>query len=120
VFASEQHVVVVPDPPKLPFETWLLPRRCDEDFVTADSASIAQALFALFQAVGHALDRAACNLWLHRVPTRLAGARPFHWHIELQPRTGQLAGLELGGDMYINSIPARTAAKRLRSGLATP
>jgi hypothetical protein len=42
----------------------------------------------------------AFNLWLHRVP-----GRRFHWHIELQPRTGQMAGLELGGDMYINSMP---------------
>mgnify|MGYP001395000565 CR=1 FL=1 len=39
------------------------------------------------QALRDALDRPACNLWLHRLP----GAR-FHWHFELQPRTGQLAG----------------------------
>ena len=41
----------------------------------------------------------------------------FHWHFELQPRTGQLAGLELGGDMYINSISAVASAEKLRLGL---
>jgi hypothetical protein len=41
----------------------------------------------------------------------------FHWHFELQPRTGQLAGLELGGDMYINSISAAASAENLRNGL---
>lgn len=118
VFADDQHAVLAPDPPKLPFETWLVPRRCGGDFVTADAGSVAAALLVLFRALGGALDRPPCNLWLHRVPAALAGARPFHWHFELQPRTGQLAGLELGGDMYINSMPAAAAAARLRAGLA--
>ena len=30
---------------------------------------------------------------------------------------GQLAGLELGGDMYINSISAVASAEKLRRGL---
>lgn len=120
VFADDRHAVLAPDPPKLPFETWLVPWRCGGDFVTADADSVAKSLHVLFAALGAALDRPACNLWLHRVPAALAGARPFHWHFELQPRTGQLAGLELGGDMYINSMPAATAAARLRAGLATP
>ncbi|MBL9079994.1 MAG: DUF4921 family protein [Planctomycetes bacterium] len=113
VFATAHHAVLAPEPPKLPNETWLLPRRCDDDFLTTDLESLATALHALFTALAQAYGRPACNLWLHRVP----GAR-FHWHLELQPRTGQMAGLELGGDMYINSIPATLAAARLRAGLA--
>ncbi|MCY2956329.1 MAG: DUF4921 family protein [Planctomycetota bacterium] len=106
---SEHHVVLVPDPPKLPYETWLLPRDCDDDFLATDRVSLACALHALFCAVRDHLKNPSFNLWLHRIP----GAR-FHWHFELQPRTGQLAGLELGGDMYINSLPAKDAAARLR------
>jgi UDPglucose--hexose-1-phosphate uridylyltransferase len=115
VFATEQHVVLAPEPPKLPNETWLLPRRCDDDFLTTDLDSLATALHAMFTALARGYDRPAFNLWLHRVPDAA-----FHWHFELQPRTGQLAGLELGGDMYINSIPAAVAAARLRRGLAAP
>jgi UDPglucose--hexose-1-phosphate uridylyltransferase len=114
VFASRHHVVLAPDPPKLPHETWLLPRACDDDFVRTDADSLGEALHALFVAVARGLRRPAFNLWLHRVP----GAR-FHWHFELQPRTGQMAGLELGGDMYINSLPAGVSVQRLRAGLAT-
>ena len=56
-------------------------------------------------------------MWLHRVPQPLLHkGEHFHWHFELQPRTGQLAGLELVGDMYINSVPAQAAAQRLRDG----
>lgn len=109
VAASARHAVLVPDPPKLPYETWLLPVACDDDFLGTDRASLAQALHALFCAVLSALDRPAFNLWLHRLP-----GEPFHWHFELQPRTGTLAGLELGGDMYINSLRAAEAAARLR------
>jgi UDPglucose--hexose-1-phosphate uridylyltransferase len=118
VFASKAHVVVSPEPPKLPHETWLLPKRCDDDFLTTDLDSLATALHALFAAIARGLRRPAFNMWLHRVP----GER-FHWHFELQPRTGQMAGLELGGDMYINSLPAALSAAKLRAGLngqATP
>ncbi len=53
-------------------------------------------------------------------PVLLTGRIPrgaFHWHFELQPRTGQMAGLELGGDMYINSIPATLAETPDTSGV---
>jgi UDPglucose--hexose-1-phosphate uridylyltransferase len=118
VFGSRAHAVIVPEPPKLPHETWLLPRACDDDFLATDLDSLAIALHALFAAVCHGLGRPAFNLWLHRVPVHRLGGGRFHWHVELQPRTGQLAGLELGGDMYINSIPAAASAAKLRQGLA--
>ncbi|HEB52006.1 MAG TPA: DUF4921 family protein [bacterium] len=111
-------VVLAPSPPKLPFESWLLPRRCEGDFLQADPAALAHTLRTWTRAVDGALDRPALNLWLHRVPPALlAPGEGFHWHFELQPRTGQLAGLELGGDMYINSVPPETTCARLRAAL---
>lgn len=119
IIATEHFVALAPDPPKLPFETWLMPRDCGSDFLTADPGALAIAMQQWFEALGAALDRPPCNLWLHRIPTALLeDGEHFHWHFELQPRTGQLAGLELGGDMYINSVPASTTAQRLRDGLA--
>ncbi|GAB4143460.1 MAG: galactose-1-phosphate uridylyltransferase [Planctomycetota bacterium] len=104
------HVVLSPEPPKLPHETWVLPVRCDDDFLSTDRASLARALAPLFAAVRDSLRSPASNLWLHRMRDRR-----FHWHFELQPRTGQLAGLELGADMYINSLPAAESAALLRA-----
>ena len=114
VFAAAHHVVLVPEPPKLPYETWLLPRACNDDFLTTDVDSLAAALQAMFLAVQRGLGQPAFNLWQHRIP-----GRRFHWHFELQPRTGQMAGLELGADMYINSVTARASAAKLRAGLGT-
>ncbi len=113
VHLGAHHAVLAPEPPKLPNETWLLPRACADDFLTTDLDSLAIALHAMFTAVQRGLGRPAFNLWLHRIP-----GRRFHWHFELQPRTGQMAGLELGADMYINSIPAAVSAAKLRAGLA--
>lgn len=114
-----RHVaVLVPEPTKLPHETWLLPVRCDDDFLSTDLDALADAMHALFTAVARGLRRPAFNMWLHRIPGATDPGRPFHWHFELQPRTGQMAGLELGGDMYINAMPAVTTAGRLRAGLA--
>ncbi len=112
ILTTPNHVALCPSTPKMPLETWLLPRDCADEFLTTDVDSLAQALHRLFFAVAAHLDRPALNFWLHRLP----GAE-FHWHFELQPRTGQVAGLEIGGDMYINSFPPAQAARDLRNAL---
>jgi UDPglucose--hexose-1-phosphate uridylyltransferase len=106
------HAVLAPIVPRMPCETWLLPLDCDDDFLTTDVASLALTLHRLFVAIQQGLGSAPFNLWLHRVP-----AGNFHWHFEMLPRGSQMAGLELGGDMYINSIPPAQAAARLRNAL---
>ena len=123
---TDKHVALVPESPKLPYETWILPHSCDDDFASTDAASLADLLHKTLVAVRDQLGAPALNLWLHRVPPQLASSSAgslspgrMHWHFEIQPRTGQLAGLELGGDMYINSVPARDAAKRLRGEFAS-
>jgi UDPglucose--hexose-1-phosphate uridylyltransferase len=52
-----------------------------------------------------------------------AGAVPFNawlhdsedWHLELMPRTGILAGVELGAGIYVNAVPPEEAAAALRA-----
>jgi UDPglucose--hexose-1-phosphate uridylyltransferase len=110
--ATADHVVLAPNPPRLPNEIWLLPTRCCDELLSTDLESLAHLFHGLFVALSHGLGRPAFNLWLHRVP-----GTPFHWHFEIQPRTGQMAGLELGGDMYINSLPPAVTLRRLREGL---
>jgi NADH-quinone oxidoreductase subunit H len=48
VSTTAHHVILVPEPPKLPNETWLLPRDCDDDFLTTDLVSLAIAMHRLF------------------------------------------------------------------------
>jgi UDPglucose--hexose-1-phosphate uridylyltransferase len=114
IHASERYAVFSPRDPRLPFETWLAPLDPDDDFDDGSrDAEIGEALALMFRAFDRAFDGPALNAWLHRIP-----GEKFHWHFEAQPRTGQLAGLELGADMYINSMPAEESAERLRTALA--
>lgn len=113
VRADAGFVTFVPSVPKLPNETWIVPRRHGTELWNEDPRALAATMHALFRAVVGAFGPVAFNVWLHRIP----GA-DFHWHFELQPRTGQVAGLELGGDMYINSVAPETSAARLRAAIA--
>ena len=110
VLAGDAHAVFCPSAPKLPFETWLAPLRHGADFDGGeDSPDLAAVLQRLFAAVDRAFGAPPFNIYLHRVP-----GEDFHWHFELQPRTGHIAGLELGGDMYINAVRPGDAARTLR------
>jgi UDPglucose--hexose-1-phosphate uridylyltransferase len=113
IYATEHFAVFSPRDPRLPFETWLAPLDPNHDFDDgADDLELGTALASLYRAFDNAFDGPAFNVWLHRLP-----GEKFHWHFEAQPRTGQLAGLELGADMYINSVPAEESAERLRAAL---
>lgn len=115
VHRGDSHVVLCPRHPKLPYETWLLPTDADSDFFDeVDSEDLAETMMQLYRAVDRAFDQPALNLYLHRVPNS-----DFRWHFELQPRVGFLAGLELGGDMYINAVSAAQAAAKLRGPMPT-
>ena len=54
-------------------------------------------------------QRPPLNVWLHDGN---------HWHLELVPRLSTLAGLELGAEIYVNSVGPETAAARLRDARA--
>ena len=110
IYASEHHVIISSSTPKLPFEVWLVPLDHASDFLAGThDEDLAQALHFLYEAVDRRFDSCPFNSYLHRIP----GA-DFHWHFELQPRVGQLAGLELGADMYINAVTAQASAAHWR------
>ena len=114
VAMGARHVALCPRAPKLPYETWLLPLDHAADYTSnSHTVDLAHTMHQLLRALDGCFGDPPFNMFLHRIP----GA-DFHWHYELQPRTGNLAGLEIGGDMYINVIPGAESAERIRSGLA--
>jgi UDPglucose--hexose-1-phosphate uridylyltransferase len=94
---------------RLPYETMIT--------VVSDSASepwsFEPTLFTALQLLRDVVARLRVaegpvpwNAWLHH------GTAP--WHIELVPRLSVLAGLELGADVYVNSLAPEQAAANLR------
>ena len=58
---------------------------------------------------------APLNFWLHTAPADLRG--PFHWHLELAPRTAMIAGFELGSDIALVTKDPVAAAADYRAAL---
>lgn len=111
IYAGRHHVILSPSTPKLPYEAWVVPLNHGDDvFAEAHDDDLVETLEALYAALDRAFDSGPFNTFLHRVPDE-----DFHWHLEIQPRVGQLAALELGGDMYINAISAQHSVRRWRS-----
>jgi UDPglucose--hexose-1-phosphate uridylyltransferase len=91
---------------RVPYELLIAPRAHAPD---PNEEDLAGALALLRRAVLSLHEQEGpmpLNAWLH------AGA---HWHVEVLPRLTVLAGLELGGGLYVNWLPPEEAATRLRS-----
>jgi UDPglucose--hexose-1-phosphate uridylyltransferase len=85
----------------------------------APGAALATLARQVLQALAAASGTDALNVWLHRSD---AADGPFHWHLELVPRRGMLAGMELGaGVLSLFAEPGALAAEiRERLGASGP
>ena len=96
-------------------ELWLAPAEHQADFREADVTALAPALRRVLAGVKAAVTGAPLNFWLHTAPRDLRG--PYHWHLEIAPRTAALAGFELGTDIALVSKDPAAAAEEYRAAL---
>ncbi len=130
VYENEAFVVLEPFAAKLPFETWIYPREHLSTFWQMPESqlpALADALKVTTTALAGALGNLAYNLILHSAPLHPeknyhnAQAKVpdyYHWHIELMPRTMNVAGFEFGTGGYINSVLPETSAGILKKQIA--
>jgi UDPglucose--hexose-1-phosphate uridylyltransferase len=117
VLENADIVAVAPYAPRLPFETWLLPRRHGARFEDAprhEYESLARLLKALLMRVDRALESPAYNLIVHTAPFSEAVDEIYHWHVELMPKLTRTAGFEWGTGFYINPTSPEEATRVLR------
>jgi len=105
----------VPDASRFNGELWLAPAEHQADFREAEALSLAPALRRALLAVKATVPGAPLNFWLHTAPADLRG--PFHWHLEIAPRTSTLAGFELGSDIALVTRDPVAAAADYRAAL---
>jgi UDPglucose--hexose-1-phosphate uridylyltransferase len=99
-------ILLCPFAGRQPYELLVAPLDCETDPFT--SALLADALVLAAEGIRRirvAEGAVALNLWLH------AGG---HWHIEVLPRLGVLAGIELGAGYFVNTMAPESAAGVLR------
>ncbi len=131
VFENDAFVVISPFAARAPFETWILPKQHNCDFVNigeAEYQGLAQALKTTLLKLRHALADPPFNYLIHTAPFRRPRAGywatiqyDFHWHIEVIPRITRPAGFEEGSGFYINPVaPEEAAAELLSAPLQEP
>ncbi len=119
LYADDHAVAFAPYASRSPFEVWVVPRRHDADFARADNRDIIATAEALRQVLGKlaaSLDGPPYNLVLHSAPLREQVDATYHWHWEIHPRLREIAGLELGTGLPVNSVSPEDAVEELRAG----
>jgi UDPglucose--hexose-1-phosphate uridylyltransferase len=119
LYADDHAVAFAPYASRSPFEVWVVPRRHDADFARADNRDVIATAEALRQVLGKlaaSLDGPPYNLVLHSAPLREQVDATYHWHWEIHPRLREIAGLELGTGLPVNSVSPEDAVEELRTG----
>jgi UDPglucose--hexose-1-phosphate uridylyltransferase len=120
--AEGEHVVAfAPFAARVPFETWIMPRRHAAAFEQSD-AELLRDCAGVLRAVLRKLDRAVgdppFNLLLHSAPFGSSDNPSYHWHFEIMPKLTGIAGFELGSGFTINPVPPEDSARMLRDTAA--
>ncbi len=103
-----------------PFETWIFPSSHALHFYQlsdAEAFPLASLLQQVVLRLQTQLKPLSYNLVLHTAHFGEQTSAAYHWHLEIIPRTAQLAGFEWGAGVHINSLSPEHAAKRLREAI---
>jgi UDPglucose--hexose-1-phosphate uridylyltransferase len=118
IHENSEVVALAPYAPRFPFETWLLPRSHGARFEEASRKQyegLATMLKWVLVRMERALENPAYNLIIHTAPLSDGVNDVYHWHMEIIPKLGSLAGFEWGSGFYINPTSPEEAAEVLRS-----
>ena len=112
VAIDEEAVLMAPYGSRLPFQLMLAPRAPRARF--EDDGALGSALLhdGLTRLARHFGSSPPLNMWVRTAPR---GAEHFCWRIDVVPRIGGIAGLELGSGVHLNSVTPEQAAAELRA-----
>lgn len=114
VMATDNFIVFCPFASRLPYETWIVPRRHQLRFEKCEELDeLAEVFTKTLLRFKERLGDPPFNYWVHTYPVS-GESRPFHWHIEILPRLTIPGGLELGAGVWVNIVAPEQAAAFLR------
>ncbi len=124
VFENDYFTAFCPYASRVPFETWILPRKSDpffEDIGPEERAALAEAMQTVLGKMYTGLQDPPYNYYIHSAPCDETGFvcdrsqfEHFRWHIAILPRLSTAAGFELGTGVEINTVLPEEAAAFLR------
>ncbi len=117
IFETEHFISVEAFASRFPFETWIIPKvhsplfEESSDTVLKDLALI---MHKTLKTLNKVLKNPPYNYVLHSSPVNFKyNEKSYHWHIEIIPKIGKIAGFEWGTGFYINPTYPESAAKYL-------
>ena len=82
-----------------------------------DLSSLAEVLNKTLKKLHAALNNPDYTFFIHTSPIKKDNSdlyNFYHWHIEIMPRFSIAAGMELGTNVFVNTVDPDEAAKLLR------
>ncbi len=110
-------LAIEPFAPRVPFETWILPKRhtpCFDEIEPKEVLEMARIFKDVISRLDSALSQPAYNYGIHTAPFGNECGEYYHWHLKIIPRIIPHTGFEWGTDLYINPTPPEEAAAFLR------
>ena len=109
---TDEFVVLHPYASRVPWETYIFPRRHYASFglfPVAYLAELAMVLKDTLLCLYSGLDDPAFNLMVDTTTTNDEEDPHYHWHLRIVPRLSTIAGFEMGSGIYINTaLPEET------------
>jgi UDPglucose--hexose-1-phosphate uridylyltransferase len=117
VMETEKFVALEPFAPRFPFETWVLPKKHDNNYINISddlAEDFSRTLKAVLGKLKAALSDPPYNYVLHTDAFSGLAKDYYHWHLEIIPKLTKIAGFEWGTGFYINPVAPEDAATYLR------
>ena len=117
VAKTKDFVVFQPYASRVPYETWIIPRRHCASFglyPTANLGELAMVVADSLLCLYRGLDNPAYNLMVDTTTTEDEEDPYYHWHIRIVPRLTTIAGFEMGSGIYINTALPEETAKTMK------
>jgi UDPglucose--hexose-1-phosphate uridylyltransferase len=112
---NDDFISLAPFAPRSPFETLILPKDHEPDFIANDKLdNLADILQLTLKQIEKVLDSPPYNMMIHTLPFGDDGENFYHWHIEIKPKLTKTAGFEWGSGFFINPMPPEEAARSMR------
>lgn len=112
---NESFIIVCPYASQYPYETWILPKKHQRNFVDMDTEEVKNLSILLKQLIRKyeiEFDYPSYNIVIHTLP--INKSEDFHWHMEILPRLVTGGGFELATGAYINPTPPEQATSILK------
>jgi UDPglucose--hexose-1-phosphate uridylyltransferase len=113
ILETESFMAFQPFASKVPFETWILPKKHNAGFgniLVEEAKGLAYVLKEILGRLYSKLSDPDYNFVLHTAPIKDSNEDYYHWYVQILPRLTTPAGFELGSGVYINTaLPEETA-----------